>query len=768
MIIDYILYQLKTYWRKPLWLLVTALLALPITMLIQLSVLKADLLSAGFISSLKNKAAQTILLTDQDSSQALPLLLSQEAIQRMDIPIAYERSFNAFAKLADRHQSVQVSAFSGGFAEFGITALLGNLAQFQSKLLQNSQIAVLSYQGWQRLFNKDLSVIGDWVSINGQQYQIIAVLDKSFLGFRQQFSTDFIIPFAGHHLGDGDVLPDTISYILQQQLAENELRSVVKKMRDEFLLSDSQSLITSAAVGIPVAQFNTLTQRITLLQWLIILLLIFCVLAYLGILISEQQQRHNEFQLRLMLGASQHDLQLQRWVELTLNGIFLVIVCCLYLPAMQNLMVLLFPDVRIDQLSINLQAGVLILITAISLVALGLLFYALQDRTMVAHLGRGQTQSFWQRRANLVLVAMQLSLAAFSSFITLVLLLQQLNIFNTDLGFKPQNLHVLTFDPLFLNGAQSYNSDLNALFQQLKQNSPGQEVAAAIVTPLTTTYMFGRWTTSSGHTVGNVNGGGTYTNRVSFNYFDVMQTPLLFGRLFYPQASNEIVVNRALWQRYFQDSSLLGANLQYNGENYRVVGVADNILYQGPDQPAEPVIYQPLTNLFEFTQLLIRSEQALTEWQEDLLASIKLQHPLLSAEPISFMPDKVEKEHAQRLSLLVLMFVLSIGGIVAAVLFTYTSIRQMLAASSTELALRFSMGARLIQLIKHPLLVLVALQLTLVVSLHLIVTPRLNLGAESSWQLLVLVIVISILFISALLLLMYRHTIQNSWQYLTK
>ena len=118
--------------------------------------------------------------------------------------------------------------------------------------------------------------------------------------------------------------------------------------------------------------------------------------------------------------------------------------------------------------------------------------------------------------------------------------------------------------------------------------------------------------------------------------------------------------------------------------------------------------------------------------------------------------------------LLVLMLILSAGSIASAALFSYASIRQLLATTSAELALRFSMGARLIQLIKSPFLLIVVIKAILLSCLHLMITPKLALGTEPVWHLLLIVSMISILLISLLLLQMFRQTVQKSWQYLAK
>lgn len=767
MIINYIISQLKLYWRQPLWLLVCALLALPMTMLAQLSALTTDLVSARFISGVQHKAVQSIYFSDVENVQALPLYIAKEVEQNHKFNVAYERTFSTFVKLPEKHYAINLSAFSGGFNEFGIESMLGNLSDFPRQLLHNKQLAVLSYAGWYRLFNADPSVIGRWVSINNQQFQIIAVLDKSFSGFRQLSATDVIVPFSTSHLGDGDVLPDTLSYLINQRLPLADLANVEQHLRDNFLITEQQHLGISPALGMPVSEFNTLNERIKLLQWLIVFLLLFCFLAYSGILLNEQQKRHDEYQLRLMLGASAGDLQLQRWVELVMNGAMLMIMCGVFLPLQHSLIALLLPGVNIEGVAVAATAFGFSLCGAIAIVALGLAICSLQDRVMATTLGRGQTQSLWQKVFSTVLVSIQLSLAAFSSFVAITLLVKQLHLYSEDLGFQSDSLYVLTFDPLAVAGGNTYESSLAALFQSLKLRVPDLEVAAAVATPLSSTYMFGNWTTATGATVGNVNGGGTYSNRVSLNYFQVMQTPLLLGRLYYPQSTNEIVVNKALWQRYFNSETLLGANLQHQGESYRIVGVVENIRYQGPDQKPQPMIYQPLGNLFEFTQLLIRSDQAVADWQDAVLDVIAEQNPSLVASPFLAMSERVRQEHAQRVGIVLLMLLLSAGGVTAAGLFTYANIRQLLVSNSTDLALRFSFGARLHQLVQQPLAILLGLLLAQLLLLHIFISPKLNIGSDDTTTLL-LVVVTTMAIISGLMLWMYRQVTLDSWKYLTR
>jgi predicted permease len=97
---------------------------------------------------------------------------------------------------------------------------------------------------------------------------------------------------------------------------------------------------------------------------------------------------------------------------------------------------------------------------------------------------------------------------------------------------------------------------------------------------------------------------------VSAQYFDVIGTRLLFGRLIteqdQPNAHHVCVVNQAFVRKFFGKDNPLGRHLGLNGishsGDYEVVGVVEDTKYRDPKEPAKAMFFMPLLQLVKYEQ----------------------------------------------------------------------------------------------------------------------------------------------------------------------
>ena len=102
--------------------------------------------------------------------------------------------------------------------------------------------------------------------------------------------------------------------------------------------------------------------------------------------------------------------------------------------------------------------------------------------------------------------------------------------------------------------------------------------------------------------------------RVSDQYFRTMVIPLLRGRPFTPQETNDpkspsIVINELMAKKLWPGEDPLGKTLRLNDQSRTVIGVAADVRQLGPEQAVSPEIYVPAMRFREFT-VVVRSAQA--------------------------------------------------------------------------------------------------------------------------------------------------------------
>ncbi|MHC4439038.1 MAG: ABC transporter permease [Planctomycetota bacterium] len=92
---------------------------------------------------------------------------------------------------------------------------------------------------------------------------------------------------------------------------------------------------------------------------------------------------------------------------------------------------------------------------------------------------------------------------------------------------------------------------------------------------------------------------GLYT-RVSVNYFDLMDIPLLAGRPFNPTDENgapTVIVSESLARRYFGEREVLGQRIKIGPSQWRpwmtIVGIVTDVKSLGRDVPNQPTFYVP-------------------------------------------------------------------------------------------------------------------------------------------------------------------------------
>jgi predicted permease len=307
--------------------------------------------------------------------------------------------------------------------------------------------------------------------------------------------------------------------------------------------------------------------------------------------------------VRLALGATRGRLQRQMLIESVLLGlgggalgVLLSLwstraLSTLHLPAPVPLDLTISVDWRVLLFSfvLSVVCGLLFGIAPAWAAARPLLANALKGEDALARPGRRITLR------NLLVVA-QIAMSVVLLSVTGLFLRSLESASAIDIGFRPQNLLIMSVDPRL----HSYTPEHTAAFlSQLRQRAaalPG--VTSAAITDYTPLSMGGR--TDGFSVVGGPDNGdapSTDLYMASPGFLSTIGIPLLAGGDFSNETAAQpktAIVNEAFVDRVLHGKNAIGVQVSGGDVTYRIIGVAGNIKSRSLGEETRPVLYRSM------------------------------------------------------------------------------------------------------------------------------------------------------------------------------
>src|SRR5579864_2743719 len=519
------------------------------------------------------------------------------------------------------------------FPTLGVRPLLGRaFTEAEDEPAGGHPVAVISYSWWKRRFAADPSALGKTVRLGSTVYTIVGVAPPEFFGTEVGESPDLWIPLSMEKQvspgwnGLDDKWFQSL-YILARlkpgvstKQAEANVNLLARDIWHEFagpvLTKEQQQTLqrahielTSVARGVSHLRLEFSLPLQILMVVLGLVLLIACA-NIANLLLARATSREREIAVRLAIGASRMRLVRQMLTEsllLALVGGALGVLFATWASDALLRMVSTGPE----PLPLNIAPDPRVLaFTFLVSLATAILFGiapALRgtrvDLTNSLKAGRGAV-SLRRNPLAKTLIVSQVALSLVLLIGAGLFLRSLVKLAHVDTGFARDHVLLFGIDPVDVG----YKEDarLVNLYQQLEQRvsaEPG--VRASSISFFT--FNQGDWTsdvTIPGRVPTPTNDMAATHNVVGPSYFATMGIPLLVGRVFGPQdtenSAKVAVINQTMAQWYFPGVSPLGRRFGIGDDpkhsnDIEVIGVVKDAKHVSLQERPFPEAYYPYT-----------------------------------------------------------------------------------------------------------------------------------------------------------------------------
>ena len=550
------------------------------------------------------------------------------------------RLADASVAIDNQTERIDIEMVSGNyFSMLGVAPAAGRVfsSQEDDQIYQGHPVVVISYDYWNRRFNRDVGAIGKKILVNNFPMTIVGVSAAGFAGIDPARSPQMRVPilmkpvivpeWGWVHMDDERTRWVQVfarlkpGYTIQSaqgplqglftQIRQHELTLPGAKYfsafnREQFL--KGQLKLEKADVGYSPLRNDFSTALIVLMAMVGLVLLIACA-NVANLLIARGFMRQREIAVRLSLGATRGQLVRQLLTESVLLsliggalGVGLSVVLTrgliAFIPQQQPLLIQPTPDLRILSFTF-----VLTLVTGIVFGLLPALKASNPDQwaTLKDTVGgiAGTGGSLFVRKG---LVAAQVALSFLLLFGAGLFVRSLQNLQTTDTGVQMDNLVTFRLSPALSGYDNPRTVNLyNELLDRLR-STPGIKSAGHAGVSILSGDEWDSTTSVEGHDAKDGEDMQAFMNALSPGYFDTMGIKLLDGRDF---RSSDIVedpkiaiVNRKFAEHFFPGKSAIGRRIGRGlGPEVKldveIVGVVEDSLYEGPREGVRRQVFWP-------------------------------------------------------------------------------------------------------------------------------------------------------------------------------
>jgi putative ABC transport system permease protein len=532
------------------------------------------------------------------------------------------------------------------FSLLGVDPIKGRTFAREEQVEGHDDVIVISERLWKRRFNSDPMLVGRTLLLNGRSYTVIGVMPAKF---------EFPIPIfglQGNQFAERVEIWKPIAFT-PLELKERGSRSygLITRLRPGVSLAKAQAELDTIIshwiqtyrdnyngggfgakiYGLHDQVVGGMRTGLAILLGAVVFVLLIACANLATMLLARASAREREMAIRVALGAGRWRLLRQLLTEsvlLALAGAFAGSLLSIWgLELLKGIGARTIP--RLAEVNVDL---VVMAVTAVVAIGTGILFgmipgLASAKPELTEALKEGGRSSTTGARTNQVrnsLVVAEIALAMVLLVGAGLLFKSYARVQNIDPGFDRKNVLTAEIDlsetKYPQRGSADYNKGaamVNFWNEALRrvQQLPGVEAAGlTIVLPLS-----GSNTDSSFAIEGRVRrpnepGPDEELRIITPDYFRVLKTPLLQGRLFAESdnadAPGVAIINDALAKKYWPNEDALGKQITFSDTRkpdpkwLTIVGIVRSIRHRGLDIDPAPEYYLPLAQSAQSDMIL--------------------------------------------------------------------------------------------------------------------------------------------------------------------